>query len=235
MIVLLSGGVDSIATWRLLGLPPAVSFDIGTASAAKERKATQWAAGHFKASYLERRIPMGSAEKANGWLPFRNTLLALSAAQMDSTVVLSAVAEWAPDKNVRWARSLERTVNRGGKAATATERLRIEMPYARLSKGELLFLYHQTYGAEEARLLLLNAWSCYLSLPNPCLKCGGCRQRIAAEHQYALLSGTPAPSYTAARWEIPIVDRLRWIRDNRILGVQQIIAHSRQDDCLPVG
>jgi 7-cyano-7-deazaguanine synthase in queuosine biosynthesis len=234
MIVLLSGGIDSVATWRLLGLPPAVNFNIGTASAFKEHAAIEWAATHFGRSYLQRQMPMGSAEKPNGWLPFRNTLLTLAAGQIDSTVVLSAVAEWAPDKNLRWARALERTVNRGGNAATATERLRIEMPYASLSKGELLFYYRYKFGPKETRLLLNNTWSCYLSLPSPCLKCGGCRQRIAAEHQYARLSDTPAPSYTAPRWKIPIQDRLRWVRDNRVLGVRQIVTHSRQDRFLPV-
>jgi 7-cyano-7-deazaguanine synthase in queuosine biosynthesis len=234
VIVLLSGGVDSVATWRLLGLPQAVNFNLSTASAFKERAAIEWAAGHFGSRYLERDMPMGNAEKSNGWLPFRNTLLTLAAAQIDSTVVLSAVAEWAPDKNLRWARALERTVNRGGKAAAATERLQISMPFARLSKGELLFAYHQRFGANETRQLLDHTWSCYLSLPAPCLRCGGCRQRVAAEHQYAFLSKTPAPDTTAARWEIPVVDRLRWIRDNGVLGFQQIAAHSRQDDFLPV-
>lgn len=235
MIVLLSGGLDSVAIWRLINLPTAVNFAIGTASASKERAALEWAAEHFGSSYLKREMPMGAAEKANGWLPFRNSLLTLAAAQIDSTVILGAVAEWAPDKNLRWARALERAVNRGGNAAGATERLRIEMPYASLSKGELLFDYHRHFGPDETRLLLDNTWSCYHSLPRPCLKCGGCRQRTAAEHQYAQLTKTTAPDYTAARWRIPMRDRIRWVRDNGTLGVRQIIAHSRQDECLPDG
>ena len=234
MILLLSGGLDSVAAWRLMGLPPAVNFNIATVSAAKERSALDWASQHFGRNYYRREMPMGSVEKPNGWLPFRNSILVLAAGQIHETVVLSAVAEWAPDKNRRWARALERAVNRGGAAAGAHERLRIEMPFAGLSKGELLYAYHQRFGPDETRLLLSNTWSCYQCLPNPCLSCGGCRQRIAAHHQYAKLSGTPAPLYSAARWRIPMSDGLRWIRDNGVLGVRQIIAHTRQDRCLPV-
>lgn len=233
MIVLLSGGLDSVAAWRLLGLPPAVNFNIATVSVAKERVALEWAATHFGKSYLRREMPMGSVEKSNGWVPFRNSLLVLAAGQIDSTVVLSAVAEWAPDKNRRWARSLERAVNRGGVAAGADERLQIKMPFSGLSKGELLYAYHRKFGARETYLLLSNTWSCYKSLPHACLHCGGCRQRIAAHHQYARLSGTQPPLYTAERWRIPIADRLRWVRDNGLHGLRQIRAHTRQDKCLP--
>ena len=228
MIVLLSGGVDSIAAWRLLGLPAAVNFDIGTVCIHKEHEAIRWAEDRFGRRPIRRRLPMGG-ERANGWVPFRNSILALAAAQIDPTVVLAAVAEWAPDKNLRWARRLERAVNQGGVAAGATERLRICMPFASLSKGELLYAYHRMFGAQETADLLENTWSCYDSLAQPCLFCGGCRQRIAAEHQYARLAGLPAPRYTAQHWRIPFKDRLRWVADNRWLGVRQISAHTRQD------
>lgn len=232
MIVLLSGGLDSVAAWRLLGLPPAVNFDLGTVPARKEQSALAWASQHFGQHFLQRVMPMGSAEKSNGWLPFRNSLLVLAAAQIDTTVVLSAVAEWAPDKNRRWARRLEAAVNQGGVAAGATERLQIQMPFASLSKGELIAAYHAAFGGREAELLLANTWSCYNSLPAPCLRCGGCRQRIAAHHQYAQLCDLPAPAQRAERWHIPLRDRYRWVRDNGLLGLRQLAAHGRQDDAL---
>ena len=232
MILLLSGGIDSVAAWRLLGLPTAVNFDLGTVPTRREQSALAWAERHFDRCYLKRSFPMGNVEKPNGWLPFRNSLLVLAAAQLDSTVVLAAVAEWAPDKNMRWARRLERAVNQQGAAAGTEEHLSIEMPFAGLSKGELLFEYHCQFGAEETHLLLQNTWSCYRSLPKPCTRCGGCRQRIAAHHQYASLAGLPRPAQTASRWHIPAKDRYRWIRDNGLLGIRQIAAHTRQDDAL---
>jgi len=233
MICLLSGGVDSVAAWRLLGLPTAVHFTLGTVSTNRERRTIHWCQSRFAAPILFRELPMGSAERGNGWLPFRNSLLVLSAAQIDPEVVLGAVAEWAPDKNLRWARRLERAVNQAGAAAGNSEKLQIRLPFAHLSKGELLMQYHQRFGELDTAELLANTWSCYQSLPRPCGKCGGCRQRIAAEHQYALLSGTTRPPEGAHRWRIPVSDRIRWVRDNRVLGIRQLVAHARQDDALP--
>ena len=232
MILLLSGGIDSVAAWRILGFPTAVNFDLKTVPAQKERSALAWAEQHFDRPYLRRKLPMGSSEKPNGWTPFRNSLLVLAAAQIDPDVILAAVAEWAPDKNRRWARRLEKAVNQGGVAAGADERLSIHMPLAHLSKGELLFEYHRKFGARETWELLDSTWSCYQALPTPCNRCGGCRQRIAAEHQYAALAGLPKPKVMASRWRIPPRDRFSWVRDNGLLGIKQIRAHTRQDKAL---
>ena len=231
MILLLSGGIDSVAIWRLLDLPNAVNFNIGTAPMSRENDSLAWASRHFKRDYLCRPLFM-NREKPNGWLPFRNSLLVLAAAQIDTTVILGAVAEWAPDKNFRWARRLEQAVNEKGSAAAATEQLCIEMPFAQFSKGQLLYEYHQNFGTAETQLLLDNTWSCYQNRQRPCLLCGGCRQRIAAHHQYTQLAGLPRPTETAARWNIPLKDRYRWIRDNGVVGVRQIVAHTRQDKAL---
>lgn len=236
MIVLLSGGLDSIAAWRLLGLPRAINFDLGTQAAWREEGAINWAAEHFVADYTSLRVPMHMSEADNGWVDFRNSILLLLAAQHDADgeVVLGAVAEYAPDKNDRFYKRLERAVNERGAAAGNAKQLTVLTPYADVSKGELLWLYHCRFGASEARLLLDNTWSCYRHGKNPCLSCGGCRQRIAAEHQYARLSGTEAPLYTTSRWRIPWRDRLLWVAANGYRGVQQIRAHTRQDRCLPV-
>ncbi|MEI7780339.1 MAG: 7-cyano-7-deazaguanine synthase [Planctomycetota bacterium] len=208
-----------------------MNFNIGTVPMRREQDALAWASGHFKRDFICRPLPMNN-EKPNGWVPFRNSLLVLAAAQIDPTVVLAAVAEWAPDKNFRWARRLEQAVNQKGSAATAVEQLCVEMPFACFSKGDLLYEYHQNFGAAETRLLLERTWSCYLNNPAPCLLCGGCRQRIAAQHQYAILAGQPRPVESAPRWRIPLKDRFRWIRDNGAVGLRQIAAHTRQDDAL---
>lgn len=239
MIVLLSGGLDSIATWRLLGLPNAVNFDLNTTAAEAENRSLRWAREHFGRQYhflpkmVRAHLPMQHAEAANGYVEFRNSILILMAGQYDPDVVLGAVAEYGPDKNKRFYKRLERAANMRGAAAGNTAGLRVLTPYADLSKGELLWLYDLSFGKEETRLLLDNTWSCYLDEEAPCLKCGGCRQRIAAEHQYAKLSGAQPPPYTAARWRIPWRDRVRWIASNGWLGVKQIRAHTRQDAALP--
>ena len=152
----------------------------------------------------------------------------------DGKVVLGAVAEYAPDKNNRFYRRLEKAANARGAAAGNGKQLKVLTPYADISKGQLLWLYDLTFGASEAQLLLEKTWSCYLNGGTPCLKCGGCRQRTAAEHQYAKLSNTEPPLYTAARWVIPWRDRVAWVAANGWLGVRQIRAHTHQDRSLPV-
>lgn len=233
MIVLLSGGIDSIATWRLMGLPDAVHFDLGTRSAWHEQQAVDWASVHFARRYIHSEINMGHAEHASGWTDFRNSILILAAAQYDADVALGAVAEFAPDKNRLFYRRLERAANMRGRAARNRKSLRVHTPFAHLSKGSLLLLYRERFGAEETRLLLQNARSCYADGGLSCGECGACRQRVAAEHEYAARCGEVPPGCTAARWEIPWQDRLRWVRSNGWLGVRQIRAHTRADDYLP--
>lgn len=234
MIVLLSGGLDSIAAWRLLGLPQAINFDLSTKAAGREAEALSWASRHFGASYIQAALPMAHAEGGNAYVEFRNSILILLAAQHDPHVVLGAVAEYGPDKNRRFYRRLERAVNARGAAANNAAGLKVLTPYDTLSKGELIAAYCQRFGVIEAEQLLDNTWSCYLDGRSPCLMCGGCRQRIAAEHQYARICGGEAPLYTARRWSIPLVDRFRWVLANGVVGVRQIRAHTRQDNCLPV-
>ena len=60
---------------------------------------------------------MGDHETDTGYLPFRNAILILSAAQLDNEVVLGQVAEWCPDKNFSFYRRLEQAVNMSGTAA----------------------------------------------------------------------------------------------------------------------
>lgn len=235
MILLLSGGVDSICAWRLLGLPTAVNFDLGTVPTGHERTALDWASEHFGKAYISRQLGMGNHEQGNGYVPFRNALLILAAAQIDTDVALAAVAEWAPDKNSRFYRRLERAVNRGGASAGFDGGLRVHAPFAALSKGELLALYYDRFGKEETRLVLGNTWSCYRSSAHHCGECGGCRQRYAAEWQMQKMTGMgPVTVFggTPGRWHTPLRDKARWVYDNGWLGVQQMRAHGRQDEAI---
>lgn len=231
MIVLLSGGLDSVAAWRLLDLPPAVHFDIGTQSVPRERQALVWARCHFDADVTYRNLPMGDYECDNGYIPFRNPLLILAAAQLDPEVVIGQVAEWAPDKNRRFYRRLEKSVNRRGTLAGFEGGLKVRAPFAGRSKGELLATYRERFGTHETQLLLQHTWSCYRDERLHCGHCGGCNQRYCAEAQYATLTGESMCTEFASPppfLKIPNPDNLRWIADNGLLGVAQIFAHHRQ-------
>jgi len=220
-----------------MGLPQAIHFDLGTKAGGREYTAVTQAMNRFNADHLviDENLDMSHAENENGYVDFRNSLLILKAAQYDPEVVLAAVAEWAPDKNVRFYSRLEKAVNMAGAAAKNADRLKIVTPYADISKGRLLYLYYLQFGVRELEWLLDHAWSCYEAGRQPCMSCGACRQRIAAEHELAAHAGWEPPLYSAPRWRIPWRDRLRWVLDNGWLGVQQIRAHQRMDGYLPVG
>lgn len=234
MILLLSGGLDSIAAWRLLGLPDAVSFGMSTKAEHRETDALNWAKFKFGAEYATRYMPM-VGEQGNGYVPYRNSLLILAAAQLDRQVIIGAIAEWAPDKNRRFYRRLERTVNVTGKVAKFSGPLRIYDPYAGYAKGRLIAEYAKRFGLGEAAELLKNTWSCYGDGYRHCGRCGGCIQRWNAEAYYAALVGLPlndALSVYDAEPPLgltPIADKARWVRDNGWLGVQQLTERRRQN------
>lgn len=214
-MLLLSGGMDSLAIWRLLGLPPAVSFIMATRCQQREQAALGWASKSWGGEFTMRAFPMGEFEQENGYLPFRNPLLILAAAQLDSNVILGQIAEYAPDKNFRFYRQLERAVNMSGQLAEFDGKLRIEAPFALMAKGRLLGRYAERFGQPEAAKLLDNTWSCYRDGMAHCGECGGCKQRWAAEMLWredwnVTVEGTrymvqPTPGHT------PASDYVRWL------------------------
>jgi len=236
MILLLSGGLDSIAIWRLWGCR-AVNINLDTIAAGREEKAMLWAAEHFDMHIRGRQLIMNTLEQVNGYVPFRNPILILIAAQIDPIVVIGQIAEWAPDKNRRFYRRLERTVNVTGKLANFDGGLEIIAPFAHLNKGELIALYHNTFGRDETSLLLENTWSCYSNRDVHCGSCGGCVQRWNGEAHYVDLmdrQGIGSAELTKYQTEpqfvpTPTSDKFRWVRDNGLLGVRQIMARRKQN------
>lgn len=237
MILLLSGGVDSVAAWRLLGLCGAVNFDMGTKPQGREDTALAWAQFHFGKRFIRRPLPMGEHETENGYLPFRNSLLILAAAQIDPCVAIGQISEWAPDKNRRFYRRLERAVNVEGQLAKFDSRLRVVAPFAAISKGGLIARYCREFGKDETDALLENTWSCYGDGLKHCGRCGGCQQRWNAEVHFAALTGVALNDALSAYEQEPVFvptptrDKARWLRDSGpVLGVQQIWARYRQND-----
>lgn len=235
MILLLSGGMDSIAAWRLLQLPDAVNFDMGTKPHQREQEALAWAQFRFGKTYRKLPLPIGECEQPNGFVPFRNPLLILAAAQVDPVVCIGQVAEWAPDKNKRFYRRLERTVNVTGQMAEFDKKLVVIAPFAGFAKGELIAAYCRKFGPTEASELLKHTWSCYNDGARHCGQCGGCIQRFNAEAHFASLTGISLKyamsSYAVVPKFVPTPgqDKARWVRDNGIQGVQQIYKRWQQN------
>jgi 7-cyano-7-deazaguanine synthase in queuosine biosynthesis len=212
-IALVSGGWDSMAMWRMIGLPPALHVHTGNRAQEREHEVVMTWAGVW-GGRVECVEAGGWHEWENGWVPFRNALLILLAAQRAPVVYLARVAEWAPDKNGRYLRRLERLATQGMRGVTqgAHGSLTIETPYAHLTKRGLYAHYGAALGKDAAADLWQGTWSCYEAGPWPCGTCAGCLQRLAT---YAGLSGR-------------VSDGLRWLRDDRVLGARQMLARWRE-------
>jgi 7-cyano-7-deazaguanine synthase in queuosine biosynthesis len=218
MILLMSGGIDSIIAHRMRW-HPAVYFKLGTKSEAMELRALDWVdrqdwAGEIH--YSRALQYLGEHELDNGYVPYRNGLLVTWAAMRDPNVVVAQVAEWAPDKNLRYWRRLERTLTQAGSTQKWKRQVTIITPYARYTKGELLKAYMRRFGPGETAELLLHTWSCYEDGTFHCGLCAGCQQRKVAE----LVAKMPTTIYEHIGLRLPetkamAVDGLRWVRDNR--------------------
>lgn len=192
----------------------------------------EWALDRWGGQIEKRHLPMEHYEQANGYLPHRNALLILAAAQMDPLVVIGQIAEWAPDKNYRFYRDLERMANRRGKLASFSGRIKVLAPFALMAKGRLLATYQDTFGERETQELLDNTWSCYRDEPLHCGHCGGCVQRWNGEAYYRELTGSEAMTKyenTPPLVLTPASDKVRWLRDNGWRGYRQIMERRRQN------
>ncbi len=228
MIQLVSGGLDSILIWRLLGCPDALYVKLHTPAMLHEMTVLQFQ-GDMAGTHniMIRDCPMNLFEKGNGYVPYRNLILVALAAQIDPEVVVSQVAEWAPDKNHRFWRRVTRLLNQAGRGSTQgmNQRAKVSAPFASWTKGDLIKEHADRYGEKGTRAVIACTWSCYRDGPQHCGQCSGCQQRMVAE----LASG-----FDVTRYDDPTVqplkmanwtDSLRWVRDS---GPKGLIARGRE-------
>lgn len=219
MILLCSGGLDSLAAWRLLGCS-AVRFDLGTPPSEREGSAVRGFGLAYDLDYVESSALRLAEELPGGFNPYRNLLLILAAARLDPHVAIAQVAEWAPDKNPRAYRRLAGLMNQSmhGSLAGVGQRCRIDAPFASITKGQLLERYGERFGRSATIALLHSSWSCYRNEPIHCGECQGCSSRYQAEH-VADLHITP---YLEQPDPLPrgnTIDALRWLRDGSRIGL----------------
>lgn len=231
-ILLVSGGLDSIAAWRLLGCPKAVYFPLGTAAQPRELSALTWAQRQewaTRSPWIGHKVRMDAHEGLNGYVPYRNLILVALAAQHDPHVIVPMIAEWAPDKNRRFFNRLARLLTDAGSGdfqGIDTD-VTVETPFAHLTKAQLLTRYMLTFGPAEMGELLEHTWSCYRDgsrLPRMladglhCGACSGCVQRYVAE--ITVLDGGHVTRYATTPdvrsfYSNPSLrDALRWLRGN---------------------
>jgi len=228
MILLCSGGLDSLAAWRLLDCH-AVRFDLGTPASSHEREVMgAFGDAHGLSWTTSLTLDLGD-ELPSGFNPYRNLLLILAAARLDPHVIIAQVAEWAPDKNPRAYRRLQRLMRQAmhGALAGVSTSARIEAPFVSITKAQLITRYHQRFGPEATERLLETAWSCYRDNTLHCGECQGCASRYQAESAY----GLRVTRYLQAPESRPAAnapDALRWMRDGSRLGLARRVLETRR-------
>lgn len=180
-IVLLSMGYDSLSTWHRLGRPTAVYFDLGSHYTAPEVERYQ----KLRAS-CPQLLPvqemrwLGEQEQLDRWVPLRNLVMTVRAAALGyDDIVMSAPADWAPDKRLSFtlATSLAMRVAQPGVG------YRVRRPFSHWTKAKLI-------AATPAELLEEYGYSCYEGTDPPCGRCAACG-RAAIAH---LAAGREPPT-----------------------------------------
>jgi hypothetical protein len=171
---LFSGGLDSLIYWRLLGQPPALYVPLGHKYEALERASI---------ARLESRCPdlavtvaptvqIGQYEEPDGYIPYRNLVLAVIAATPDTDrVYIGAVrGEVSRDKSRKFLKDLSRllTYVRGRPVSVLA-------PFQHLTKAQLVAKYLDFWPAD----LLYQTVSCY-DAGGFCGRCQSCFRRWIA-------------------------------------------------------
>lgn len=181
-IFLMSGGLDSFASWRLLGQPRAVYFAIGHKAQEKELAQIEKIQEEFGGEIIiDRTLDLSNEEMSNGYIPYRNLYFLMMASKYSSNIVLSQIAEWAPDKNrgfYRQASKLLGKITTGSFQALDKRDIRVITPFSRYTKSQLIDRYVGEFGS--AKDLVDYTTSCYSGTDIACGRCTSCASRHLA-------------------------------------------------------
>jgi 7-cyano-7-deazaguanine synthase in queuosine biosynthesis len=193
-VLLMSGGVDSVAAWVILGYPPTLHFRFATPYAAIEersyRRLVTLAGSPWQITdALKDLAPLGRGGKAEE-LPLRNLLMCNIAWALGyDEVVLAQATDWAPDKRWLFAHAAGWTARR---SLGARRKLRVARPFALWSKARLI----REAIARGHLWWLDHLYSCYTGEEDPCGNCHACRRAAIA-----FAAADYVPPYTS--WIIP--------------------------------
>ena len=170
-IVLLSMGYDSLSTWHQLGRPTAVYFDVGSQYTAPEiDRYRRLRAAFPQLLPVQDMRWLGEREQDDRWVPLRNLVMTVRAAALGyDDIVMSAPADWAPDKRLTFtlATSLALRVAQPGVP------YRVRRPFSHWTKAKLI-------AATPSKLLEEYAYSCYEGTDPPCGRCVACGRATIA-------------------------------------------------------
>lgn len=180
-IFLMSAGLDSFASWQLLGRPKSVYFAIGHKAQEREIAQIEKIKQDFGADItIDRSLQLSDEEMANGYIPFRNLYFLMLASKYSNNVVLSQIAEWAPDKNQKFykeASKLLGNITTGKFQQLDTRKLKVYTPFRKYTKSQLVDQYVHEFSADDLKKYTV---SCYSGTEIACGRCTSCASRHLA-------------------------------------------------------
>jgi 7-cyano-7-deazaguanine synthase in queuosine biosynthesis len=192
-ILLISGGLDSFIQWRLLNYPKAIYFDIGNKARQSElRKVLSMRSYFDKPIEIRTNLRLTEFEMDNAYIPYRNMIFFLLAANISPNIILCQICEWAPDKNKRFYRHAEKLMREmgSGKFQGIDTSPKIYTPFAGFTKTELVREYVKRWPASD---LIKYTTSCYNSAVMPCGRCTACVSREIALVNNGIFEPTMEP------------------------------------------
>jgi 7-cyano-7-deazaguanine synthase in queuosine biosynthesis len=170
-IVLLSMGYDSLSTWHQLGRPTAVYFDVGSRYSAPEIDRYQKLRSSFPQLLPVQDMRwLGVQEQDDRWVPLRNLVMTVGAAALGyDDIVMSAPADWAPDKRLTFTLATTLAL----RVAQPGVRYRVRRPFSHWTKAKLI-------AATPPKLLEQYAYSCYEGTEPSCGRCAACGRATIA-------------------------------------------------------
>jgi len=168
-ILLVSGGLDSFISWKVLDEPPVLFIDYGQPYLEKELKA-------IKLLYPERheiKIPNLPPLGKQIHVPARNLLFATIAVRFSNRIFLGGVKdELCSDKSPSAFQSMSNILTRH-----SNYQVTVDSPIWRFTKAEAV-AHYQNKGFPAERLL--GTISCYSPGEEPCNNCESCFRRFVA-------------------------------------------------------
>jgi 7-cyano-7-deazaguanine synthase in queuosine biosynthesis len=175
-LLLLSGGLDSVCAWAMLGWPPAVFYGLDTAASTHERRAVLRVA-----EAVGQRVTIDDSlawigrfeDKLTGYVPYRNLFFLLAAslrvAPGGRLLIAQVRDEWQRDKNEDFYKETERQIHE-----LHGKRVEIRAPLRHYTKAELV------YASGLSPAVLAMTYSCLRGGQEHCGACSNCLNRAWA-------------------------------------------------------
>lgn len=174
---LVTGGSDSLIMWHLLHKPMALHFGLGHRygqlewqTLARVQNALHREHGETLTVHHASHLDLGAFEQDDGYVPYRNLLLAAAAALHADTLYVGAVrGDSSRDKSARFFRDASRLLS-----YLEDRRVTVAAPLRRLTKTQAVALFLERW-PERADLLRVTR-SCYTldAYDEEVVGCGRC-------------------------------------------------------------